>query len=215
MGDGMKGLILFFILAVTACGPRDMPPSASNGSGGNGASGDQAVQVLEVDGERPSSCPEKFEDSNKIVSPAETNALIYDGSVYAVLSAGARNCFRIGSDVNLSNAIDQKSDAPFAGKLKVTKVEVIPADKLSKSHAKALAMTLEELKDFAHQLMEDSKKTKGGKKGFDSKGMVNLTYFDFIVGSQPNANAETPVTLPDFQPPAPPVKDHEDFDPGL
>ena len=178
----MKGILLLIAFATiaTACGPRDVPVRRDGG----GTVGAQSLVVLEADGERPSTCPSKFTDSVDLASPEEHDEGVLNGSIYAALSAGDRNCFRIGSIVNIRNKSKEDPDAPVRARVKVTKVEIVPVDKLTKSHAKALGMTLGEIKDFAETQNEAAKKT------FNPKGMVNITFFDYV------GNDSTPVEPP-------------------
>ncbi len=194
----MKFLIclLGVFTIVTACGPRDVPVNGDNknGTSGNGLS-PQTIVVLEDEGERSTTCPAKFEDSVNINSPEDRDDLILDGTVTAALSAGDRNCFRIGSVVNLRNSSKTNPDAPIRAKLRVVKTEVIPVEKLVKSHAKAMGMTLVELKEFANAQLESAKKV------FNPKGWANLTYFEVVDDSTDDNSVEpTPV-----KPVVPPV----------
>jgi uncharacterized protein YqfB (UPF0267 family) len=169
----MKNIIVgtvLSLLALTACGPRDI---ALNGSKSFGASGKaSAPGVVDTVGARADTCPAKSSDYTFISGPEANDARIFSGEISAYLSPGDRNCFRIGALVTLQNSSKSNPDAPIRAKLKVVKVEILAAANITKEHADALGMTLQAAKDYAQSEMDRTKDI------FSSNGMVTITFYE-------------------------------------
>lgn len=154
------------LLLIASCGPRDV---AMDG----GVSGAGKPTVVSANGERPSSCPAKKVDEVFLRSPVEMDNEVFTGKVTAALGAGGQNCFRIGSTVNLQNG----KAGDVRGKVTITKVEIIPLELLSTTHALALGKSESAVRAFALEEIEKAKDV------FEAKGMVSITHFKFVEGS--------------------------------
>ena len=170
-------LPLTIALFVVACGPRDVA-NGRNGNGGGpgqqgtGGSGGNAKLAFTVqdDGERAETCPTKNQDYKNIVVSEDDLEGVLDGSIKAVIEPGNRNCFRVGSVVQLKT--DFSSDEAQADVI-VVKTEGIALSKLAKKHAEAFGLSVGELKDRGQELIDEIE----AQKKFRPEGMVNITYF--------------------------------------
>lgn len=162
---------LFTIIgfALASCGPRDVAQEGNNSVTANGGK----PVVISNTGERSPTCPAKFTDEMSLRSPVESDSKVFAGKITASLSAGDRNCFRIGAVVNLQNG----KQGPVRGQVTVTKVEIMAVESLSSSHAQALGLDQSTMTAFANEEMEKAKDT------FNPKGMVNVTHFKFNGGT--------------------------------
>lgn len=170
-------LPLTIALFVVACGPRDVA-NGRNGNGGGpgqqgtGGSGGNAKLAFTVqdDGERAETCPTKNQDYKNIIVSEDDLEGVLDGSIKAVIEPGNRNCFRVGSVVQLKT--DFSSDEAQADVI-VVKTEGIALSKLAKKHAEAFGLSVGELKDRGQELIDEIE----AQKKFRPEGMVNITYF--------------------------------------
>lgn len=159
---------------VTACGPRDVAQE-DNGRGPGGAS--TGPITLSQNGERPNTCATKKPDRTYLRSPEQFDQAIYSGKVTAAIGAGNENCLRIGAVVNLQNG----DKAPSRGQVTVTKIEIIPVEAISDSHAKYFSVASgSDVRAIADKEIEDVL----AKNLFNPKGMVSITYFTFNKGTQ-------------------------------
>ena len=185
-------LPLTIALFVVACGPRDVANSKNGGSGvgqkGAGGSGGDAKLAFTVqdDGERAETCPTKNQDYKNIIVSEDDLEGALDGSIKAVIEPGNRNCFRVGTVVQLKT--DFSSDEVQAEVI-VVKTEGIALSKLAKKHAEAFGMTVGELKDRGQELIDAIE----AQKKFRPEGMVNITYFK-IAGADDNGNVKNTET---------------------
>lgn len=185
-GTGFKLIALTF-LALPACGPRDVAIEAG-GFSANGAGG--RAMIVTADKDRASTCPTKSKDFGFLSASADSNAGILSKQVTAFLSAGDRNCFRIGSEVNMQDATKAASADIGAVKVKVIRVEILKVSDVTDAQAAAMGMTLSQFKTFAQS--EVDKAVAAGK--FDPKGMINLTFFELIDSTvSANLKANLPV----------------------
>jgi uncharacterized protein YqfB (UPF0267 family) len=169
----MKNIIVgtvLSLLALTACGPRDVALSGSKSFGASGKA--SAPGVVDTVGARADSCPAKSSDYTFISGPESNDARIFSGEISAYLSPGDRNCFRIGALVTLQNVSKSNPDAPIRAKLKVVKVEILAAADIKAEHADALGMSLQAAKDYAQSEMDRTKDI------FKSNGMVTITFYE-------------------------------------
>lgn len=180
-------LPLTIALFIVACGPRDVANSKNGGSGGvgqqgTGGSGGNAKLAFTVqdDGERAETCPTKNQDYKNIIVSEDDLEGVLDGSIKAVIEPGNRNCFRVGSIVQLKT--DFSSDEVHADVI-VVKTEGIALTKLAKKHAEAFGITVSELKAKGQELIDEIE----AQKKFRPEGMVNITYFK-IAGSENPGN---------------------------
>ncbi len=123
------------------------------------------ILIFEKEGERSSTCPADFNDSTFLRSPLEFDEKVFAQKITAALTAGDRNCFKIGSIVTLKNGSKEEE----RGKVQVLKVEIVPIASLTEAHAQALDMTLEEIKALADKEI--------ASVNFNAKGTVNITHF--------------------------------------
>ncbi len=182
-------LPLTIALFVVACGPRDVANGGRNGNGGGpgqqgGAGGGNAKLAFTVqdDGERAETCPTKNQDYKNIIVSEDDLEGVLDGTIKAVIEPGNRNCFRVGTVVQLKT--DFSSDEVQADVV-VVKTEGIALSKLAKKHAEAFAMTVGELKDRGQELIDAIE----AQKKFRPEGMVNITYFK-TAGADNNGNVK-------------------------
>lgn len=162
----VKCAVLMLSFGFVSCGPRDVAVE-------NSASGGNAGQPVTVStqGQRSSTCPQNMSDHTNLRSPFELDQKVFSGKVTAAIGAGDRNCFRVGSTVNLQNGTQGEARA----QVKVTKVEAFPLTSLTAAHAAFFDMTVEELKALAEKEISTAP--------FNSKGWVNITHFEYISGS--------------------------------
>ncbi|MCB9073432.1 MAG: ASCH domain-containing protein [Bdellovibrionaceae bacterium] len=168
MNIKINPLFSFLVLTlVTSCGPRDVLQDKNSKSGGGSAG---SPFVLSTQGEVASTCPQKKIDRKDLGSPESSDEQIFAGKITASLEAGKENCYRIGSEVNLQNG----KNGPIRGKLIVTKAEVVAISDLAEEHAKAMGMSLTELKNFANTAIQSAP--------YKSYDMVSITYFRYASG---------------------------------
>jgi uncharacterized protein YqfB (UPF0267 family) len=187
-------LPLTIALFVAACGPRDVANGGRNGNGGGpgqqgGAGGGNAKLAFTVqdDGERAETCPTKNQDYKNIIVSEDDLAGVLDGTIKAVIEPGNRNCFRVGSVVQIKT--DFSSDE-VQGDVVVVKTEGIALSKLAKKHAEAFGLSVGELKDRGQELIDAIE----AQKKFRPEGMVNITYFKIAGGGDDDGtvkNSET------------------------
>lgn len=169
---------LTVVLFIVACGPRDMPVKGRNGSGGQGGGGPSASSanskkafVLTEEGERAETCPSDKEDyKTVIVNPEDVDGVL-DGTIKAVIEPGNRNCYRIGSELELKT--EMKSDEVIANVF-IKKTEALAVSKISKKHADVFGMTVAELKERGQSLIDAVE----AKKTFRPEGMITITHFE-------------------------------------
>jgi hypothetical protein len=187
MGRVMKKLLVgtvFGLLALSACGPRDVAVTGTKNFGNSTTPSGPAV--VEKAGTRAESCPAKNPNATYITGAEENDARIFSGEVSAYLSPGDRNCFLIGSEVNLQNASKANPNAPIRAKLKVIRVEIVAAADMTTAQAAALGMTLTEAKAYAQQEMDRTKDI------FKSNGMVTITFYELNKSSVDPTKLVTP-----------------------
>lgn len=190
----MTKLFLPFTIAlfVVACGPRDVANSRNGGGfnqqGTGGGSGNAKLAfVVEDDGERAETCPTKNQDYKNIIISEDDLPGALDGTVTAVIEPGNRNCFRIGSTVQVKT--DFSSDE-VQGDAIIVKTEGVALSKLAKKHAEAFGLTVSELKARGQELIDAVE----AQKKFRPEGMVNITYFK-MEGSGNNSPAPSDVAV--------------------
>ena len=169
-------LPLTVVVFVVACGPRDVPQGGREG-GGSGPSGFSAADkkvsfLVDQDGEKAETCTSP-NDYKTLIIPQSDVDQITSGQVTAIIEPGNRNCYRVGSTVELKLSMD--AAAEILGHAKVLKLEGLPASKLAKRQAEAFGITVSELKDLANSLIEEAKNRP--TKPFNAEGMVSITYF--------------------------------------
>lgn len=162
--------IMATVAMLSACGPRDV--AAGNGGGRTS----EPVTVTKA-GERPNTCAAKKSDRTFLRSPTDKDKDIFAGRVTAALSAGNENCLRIGAVVNLQNG----ESAPVRGQVTVTKIEIIPVESISDTHAPFFNVA----RGSDVRAMADFEINDVIAKGiFKPNGMISITYFTFNNGSQ-------------------------------
>lgn len=148
--------------------------------------GENVDLYLKVDtvGDLAETCPGN--PYTTIDSPKELDEQVIAGKVTASFQAGDRNCFRIGDVIDLKGRLDTNS----RGKVKILKAEILHHTKLTVEQAKAFNMTLEV---FASKVKAELDRVKaipkGEPGGFNPKGMVSITYFQYL-----GMDGTTPVT---------------------
>ncbi|MBY0384828.1 hypothetical protein K2X05_06680, partial [bacterium] len=197
----MKLLLpLTVVLFVAACAPRDVPVDGNDKSGGGkntggkGATGGGANTkaklsfVVDEDGQRAETCPEDKADYSSLVIPESDQDGVLGGTVKAVIEPGNRNCFRIGATAQIKS--DFSSEDAIAEVI-VKKTEGIALTKLTKKHAEAFGMTVEDLKARGKALIDEVE----AQKKFRPEGMVNITYFELpgAEGEEPSTDSEKEV----------------------
>jgi uncharacterized protein YqfB (UPF0267 family) len=188
-------LPLTIALFVVACGPRDVANGGRNGNGGGpgqqgggGGSGKAKLAfTVQDDGERAETCPTKNQDFKNVIVSEDDLEGVLDGTIKAVIEPGNRNCFRVGSIVQLKT--DFSSDES-QGDVIVVKTEGIALSKLAKKHAEAFGLTVGELKARGQELIDEIE----AQKKFRPEGMVNITYFKIAGASDDDGNVKNTET---------------------
>ncbi len=183
----MKNLFIpfTFVLLVAACAPRDVANN-ENGNGGFGPKGGGGSEnakiafVVEGDGERAETCPTKNQDYKNVIVSEDDLPGVLDGTVRAVIEPGNRNCFRVGSTVEIKTDF---SSSEVQGEAIVVKTEGIAISKLSKKHADAFGLSVSELKARGQSLIDAIE----AQKKFRPEGMVNITFIS-LSGSADNVD---------------------------
>jgi len=179
----MKNLFfpLMMVLLVAACAPRDVAMSGGSG-GGNGkvtpatVSPDEVV-IVQNNGELPKTCP-NTNAYKTIDSPIASDNDVFAGKVTASFAAGDRNCFRIGDVIDLQ---DHVNNGPSRGKVKILRVEILAATAVTADQAKAFNLDLATFKqNVLAELARVKAIPKGQPGGFDPKGMVAITFFQYL-----------------------------------
>ncbi len=133
------------------------------------------TEIIEVNepGSMAVTCPKDFTPAKTIDIPEKFDGDIMSGKLIGYLQAGDRNCYQIGSIVNLQMKPKVKGETtPIRAKLKIAWVELVPLSKLNDDHAAIMNMTLDQLKVSANEAIKAVK--------FDSKNTVSITVFEYV-----------------------------------
>lgn len=178
----MKGslLILAFsgIAVLSACGPRDVPLDSNKNKNFKSQNvGDLASETYDKNGDVPKSCP----DPKKLwtdldIADGQDDALVFNGKITAHVRLDALNCLSVGAVVNLQKRGPNKQLGPVRAHLKIIKIEIVGIGDVDATQAKAVGMSLDELKKYLSDKQELISKTS--KKSPDGK--VSFTYFQLV-----------------------------------
>ncbi len=133
----------------------------------------QEIITLDKDGDRAPGCPADYKDSIRLITPADKTTEIITNKITATMEAGDRNCFRIGTEVDLTPA----KETPAFTRAKIVKVQIVPKDKLDATQAKALAIDEKTIIAAADAKISAVK--------FDALGLVHITYFRVLGAPEP------------------------------
>lgn len=128
---------------------------------------EEKILIFDQNGERPSSCPAQSSDWKNISIPEDQDNAIKSGQVFGWLSAGARNCFVIGSTLQV-----KEKDSDSRMELRVVKVEVIPLAKMNITHSGAMDLNFMDFRDFALNSLKEA--------SFKHNDMLNMTFFEYV-----------------------------------
>jgi uncharacterized protein YqfB (UPF0267 family) len=137
------------------------------------------ILTFDKEGERSSGCPADFTDSTRLIIDSADALKVQNQKITAIMEAGDRNCFRIGSEVDLQTS----KSSPVLGRLKIVKSQIAPQELLGASQAEALAIPVQDIQKVAADKIAAVK--------FETLGLVHLTYFE-LVGAEKSTDPLPP-----------------------